>query len=73
MTSFINTLRGISSLHQINPDSGLYHISTIHQPFVLMKCNNDRYNSIDKELLAGSISIDIKKAFYTMDQNILYQ
>ena len=37
----------------------------------LLKCTDDWYSGIDEGLLTGLISIDLKKAFDTVDQEIL--
>ena len=37
----------------------------------LLKCTDDWFNGIDKGLLTGMIFIDLKKAFHTVDHEIL--
>ena len=39
----------------------------------LLKCTDDWYSGMDEGLLTGLISIDLKKAFDTVDHEILCQ
>ena len=40
-------------------------------PTCLLKCTDDWYSGMDEGLLTGLISIDLKKAFDTVDHEIL--
>ena len=45
----------------------------LHSPATcLLKCTDDWYSGMDEGHLTGLISLDLKKAFYTVDHKILF-
>ena len=69
MTSCTNTEKGMGFL--TSDQSGFRVLHSLAN--CLLKCTNDWHNGMDRGILTGLMSIDLKKAFDTVDHRILRQ